>query len=223
MAAFCSEEIWQWFGPHGDRYTARCLLIGIWTVIGAWGLLALALRLKLPGLLIEGLVCLAVACLLASHAYDSAFPDTWVYLNARHLVSLVAVITLLAYARASQRLSTELYGLGTILLLILLSVETYKGLLHAVGDPHRAQWIAQMALSILWGCFATVVLAIGFMRHVRPLRLAALGLFGLTAGKLAVVDLAGIKEVYRIISFVALGGLMIGASYLYHRVEQDKT
>jgi uncharacterized membrane protein len=63
------------------------------------------------------------------------------------------------------------------------------GGLHTVDDPHRAPWVAQMGLSILWGCFATVLLAVGFMRHVRSLRLAALGLFGLTAGKLAVVDL----------------------------------
>ena len=218
MAAFCSAETWQWFGTHGDRYTVRCLLIGVWTLV-SWALLAL--RPRLPGLLIEGLVCLAVACMLAGFAYDLAFPKAWVYLNARHLVSLGAVVTLLVYARACHGLSMELLGLGTLLLLVLLSVETYKGFLYAIGDPHRAAWIAQMALSILWGCFATVLLAVGFMRHVRPLRLAALGLFGLTAGKLAVVDLANIQEVYRIISFVALGGLMIGASYLYHRVERS--
>jgi uncharacterized membrane protein len=110
---------------------------------------------------------------------------------------------------------------GISLLLLLLSVETYKGFLHEVGDLPRAPWVAQMALSILWGLFAAVLLAVGFARGVRPLRLAALGLFALTAGKLAVVDLASVQEGYRIISFVALGGLMIGASYLYHRVERS--
>ncbi len=35
--------------------------------------------------------------------------------------------------------------------------------------------------------------------------------------------LASAQQVYRIISFVALGGLMIGASYLYHSIERSKT
>jgi uncharacterized membrane protein len=55
---------------------------------------------------------------------------------------------------------------------------------------------------------------------VRSLRLAALGLFGLTALKLVLVDMAEVQEVYRIVSFLVLGVLMIGASYLYHRVEK---
>jgi uncharacterized membrane protein len=34
------------------------------------------------------------------------------------------------------------------------------------------------------------------------------------------VDMAKVHEVYRIVSFLVLGVLMIGASYLYHRVEK---
>ncbi len=61
---------------------------------------------------------------------------------------------------------------------------------------------------------------VGFWRKVRSLRLSALGLFGLTALKLVVVDMANVKGVYRIASFFALGLVMIGASYLYHRIEK---
>jgi uncharacterized membrane protein len=77
-----------------------------------------------------------------------------------------------------------------------------------------------MSLSVTWGAYAIAMLAIGFWRKVRSLRLAALGLFGLTALKLVLIDMAKIQEVYRIISFLVLGVLMIGASYLYHRVEK---
>jgi uncharacterized membrane protein len=77
-----------------------------------------------------------------------------------------------------------------------------------------------MSLSVTWGTYALAILAIGFWRNVRSLRLAALGLFGLTALKLVLVDMAEVQEVYRIVSFLVLGVLMIGASYLYHRVEK---
>jgi len=77
-----------------------------------------------------------------------------------------------------------------------------------------------MCLSVIWGVYATVMLAVGFWKRARALRLTALGLFGLTALKLVVVDMARIQDVYRIVSFFVLGILMIGASYLYHRVEK---
>jgi len=41
--------------------------------------------------------------------------------------------------------------------------------------------------------------------------------------KLVAVDLAGVEQVYRILSFVGAGLLLIGASYLYHRLEQGLT
>ena len=77
-----------------------------------------------------------------------------------------------------------------------------------------------MSVSIVWGVYASLLLAAGFWWRVRPMRAAALVLFGATALKLVLLDLAGVEQVYRIISFFVLGLLMVGASYLYHRVEK---
>jgi uncharacterized membrane protein len=38
--------------------------------------------------------------------------------------------------------------------------------------------------------------------------------------KLVIVDMARDNLIYRIVSFLVLGLLMIGASYLYHRLEK---
>jgi uncharacterized membrane protein len=113
-----------------------------------------------------------------------------------------------------------LYGVGIALLFVLLSAEIYLYFRGTITDRERARWVCQMSLSVTWGAYAIAMLAIGFWRKVRSLRLAALGLFGLTALKLVLIDMAKIQEVYRIISFLVLGVLMIGASYLYHRVEK---
>ena len=77
-----------------------------------------------------------------------------------------------------------------------------------------------MSLSIVCGVCAAIMLAVGFRRNWRPLRLSALGLFGLTALKLVLVDTAKLKGSHRMASFLVLGALMVGASHLYHRVEK---
>jgi uncharacterized membrane protein len=119
-----------------------------------------------------------------------------------------------------QLTAKVLYGVGVALLFVLLSCEMYWYFRETIADRERARWVSQMSLSVTWGTYAIAMLAIGFWRNVRSLRLAALGLFGLTALKLVLVDMAEVQEVYRIVSFLVLGVLMIGASYLYHRVEK---
>jgi uncharacterized membrane protein len=153
------------------------------------------------------------------------------YVNGCFGGALVVPLMVFAYAVTLERLHSlcrpdeqivakVLYGIGIVLLWILLSTETYIYFDQAVADRERATWVAQMSLSVTWGAYAIALLAIGFWRRVRSVRLAALGLFGLTAIKLVLIDMAQVEEVYRIMSFFVLGILMIGASYLYHRVEK---
>ena len=113
-----------------------------------------------------------------------------------------------------------LYWIGAAFLLAVLSLETYTWCEATVQEWERARWTALMSLSIVWGVYAIALLVIGFWRRVRPLRFAALGLFALTALKLVFVDLAEIEQIYRVICFLVIGLLMVGASYLYHKVEQ---
>jgi uncharacterized membrane protein len=113
-----------------------------------------------------------------------------------------------------------LYGIAIVLLFALLNVETYLYFSKTIAGPEKARWVTQMALSIVWGVYAAAILVIGFWRNARILRLSALALFGATALKLVIVDMAKVEEVYRIVSFFVLGILMIAASYLYHRVEK---
>jgi uncharacterized membrane protein len=70
---------------------------------------------------------------------------------------------------------------------------------------------------MVWALYAVALLATGFRRSVRWLRLAGLGLFGITAAKLVAVDLADVDPVYRALSFLVLGLLLTASSYLYHR------
>ncbi len=74
-----------------------------------------------------------------------------------------------------------------------------------------------MGLSVLWTLYAGAALAWGFLRSAAVVRYAALGLFGLTIAKVFLVDLAAVETAYRIVSFLILGLVLLGVSFLYQR------
>ena len=71
------------------------------------------------------------------------------------------------------------------------------------------------------GRSAVALLAIGFARRIAPLRYLAIALFGVTIIKVFVVDLANLETVYRIVSFIVLGVLLLAASFLYQQLSAD--
>lgn len=231
LVLFISVEMRLWLSAHGYHYLARCLIPLVW-VTGAAGYLGAGVKLRTARLRSVALAILSVAGVLAAYGYTSDMDGSYLlYLNGRFLAALTFVLMIFADAfvlrcfhqlcgQREQITAKTLYGLGIALLFVLLNVEMYLYFSSTISDPERAQWATQMSLSILWAVYATALLVIGFWRTVRPLRLVALGLFGATALKVVILDMAKVEEVYRIVSFLVLGALMIGASYLYHRVEK---
>jgi uncharacterized membrane protein len=78
------------------------------------------------------------------------------------------------------------------------------------------------ALSVLWAVIGLAAVVVGFAKHLRPLRYAALGLLGVTFAKILLVDLAQVRPVYRILSFLAVGGLLLCVSFVYHRHAEER-
>ena len=145
--------------------------------------------------------------------------------NLRFAACLAMVLVAFAYGAIIRRTGGEARGFaacllwgGTASLLALLSAEAYSYCIDTVAE--NANRAGQMAITIVWGLYATSLLFIGFWRRWRPIRFAALGLFGLSALKLLLVDMIGIKDIYRIIAFLVVGLLIVVASYLYHRLEK---
>jgi uncharacterized membrane protein len=75
----------------------------------------------------------------------------------------------------------------------------------------------QMALSIWWGLWATAVMVIGFVRFYAPLRYFAIVCYGVTAVKVLFLDIRDAEQMYRILSFIGFGLLLLAGSFLYHR------
>lgn len=73
------------------------------------------------------------------------------------------------------------------------------------------------ALSVLWALFSVALMGLGFVKKLEDVRYTAMGLFALTIGKVFLVDMANVATPFRIISFIVLGLMLIGASFLYYK------
>jgi len=89
-----------------------------------------------------------------------------------------------------------------------------------MGALEQASLRGRLALSVLWTLFSTGLLAGGLGLRNRPLFYAAYGLFAVTALKVVFVDLATLHTVYRMLSFLALGLLLLAGAYLNLRFRE---
>ena len=74
-----------------------------------------------------------------------------------------------------------------------------------------------LLLTISWSLLAFTVLAAGFMLRERLYRQLALALFGLAVGRVFVIDVWKFETIYRILSFLILGIMLIVVSFVYNR------
>jgi len=72
-------------------------------------------------------------------------------------------------------------------------------------------------VSMGWAIAALALLGTGFATRERTFRLCGLALFLLTLGKVTLFDLAGVETIYRILSFIVLGVILLLASLAYTR------
>jgi uncharacterized membrane protein len=74
-----------------------------------------------------------------------------------------------------------------------------------------------LASSVLLATYGLAALAHGISREFRLHRLLGLGLFAVVVVKLYLFDIWQLGRLYRILAFVAIGGLLLSGSYLYSR------
>jgi uncharacterized membrane protein len=74
------------------------------------------------------------------------------------------------------------------------------------------------ALSIYWGVYAIAVIALGFARRDPASRYAGLALLAVTLAKVFLVDMAEVGTVYKVLSFVGVGLLLVATSIGYARL-----
>lgn len=75
----------------------------------------------------------------------------------------------------------------------------------------------KLGLSILWGIYALLLIAMGIGKKKKYLRIGAISLFGATLFKLFFYDISHLDTIAKTIVFVSLGILLLIISFLYNK------
>lgn len=72
--------------------------------------------------------------------------------------------------------------------------------------------------SAVWLVFSVLLLLIGIVRQSQAIRLASAAVLLVTIAKVFFIDLAGLTGVWRALSFIGLGAVLVGIGLLYQRL-----
>jgi len=85
------------------------------------------------------------------------------------------------------------------------------------GRAHSVEIARNFTYSALWMAYGAMLMVIGFWRGSAFVRWQALLLIAATIIKVFVLDTSQLDRIYRILSFVALGVLLLAVSFAYQR------
>ncbi|HVH87843.1 MAG TPA: DUF2339 domain-containing protein [Terriglobales bacterium] len=167
--------------------------------------------------------------------FDNFRVDTLIF-NARFATYLVAIAILGGIVAAAEHFASEgeqrVIQLATVLFnllaLIALTLEAsdyfqrqmtplYAAHNGSYGALHQVELARRFSYSLLWLAYGAGLMLFGFRRRSAFVRWQALVLIAFTIGKVFLFDVSELQQGYRIISFIALGAVLMGISYVYHR------
>ncbi len=125
--------------------------------------------------------------------------------------NLLAIIALSAQAAGyyDMRIGRELSRAGAA-----------AGSNYFAGRLRDLELAKQLSLSVVWALYASGLLVAGRMRRLQLLRVMGLALLSLTTLKVFFWDLSSLDRIYRIISFIMLGAILLVVSYFYQQSQQ---
>jgi uncharacterized membrane protein len=211
-------------------------LTALWSVYGAT-LVGHGVRRRVRALRYAGFALLVIATIKVL-ALDLTFYDAVWHVPVLNHTFMAFALVVAAYAFA-LRLYARDEGLGSersvvppltvianVLALVALSAEAagYFDSGAAAGADaarvHDLELAKQLSLSVIWALYGAGLLLAGRVWRVRMLRLMALALLSLTALKVFFWDLSSLDRIYRIVSFIVLGAILLAVSYLYQKSQQ---
>ena len=178
---------------------------------------------------------LAAAALILGIArllfFDHLRADTLLF-NARFFTYVVAIVVLGAIAYFGRRHASEremvfvdvaIVALNLLALVALtLEAQDYFGRRisphhYDAAFYHDISLARSFAYSAIWLVYGAGLMAVGFWKRSPFARWQALILMALTTIKVFLNDVSQLGGSYRIVSFIALGAVLLGISFAYQR------
>jgi uncharacterized membrane protein len=107
-------------------------------------------------------------------------------------------------------------AVGLALMYLGLEVRTlFHGEFLTRGTTTDAE---QYTYSAVWLVFGVLLLIAGFWLRSQPARLASAAVVALTIGKVFLVDMSDLTGIFRALSFIGLGAVLVGIGWIYQRM-----
>ncbi|MCL2640248.1 MAG: DUF2339 domain-containing protein [Phycisphaerales bacterium] len=104
-----------------------------------------------------------------------------------------------------------------ILAFVALNVEAIRCIDYWPPQEVKLFILKNATLSVLWGAVGLVGILIGFRKRLPAVRWTALVLLGITAMKVLLVDMSNAQTIFRVLSFIVLGIVLLLVSFVYHK------
>lgn len=80
--------------------------------------------------------------------------------------------------------------------------------------------LKNLSLSIMLALYASILMIVGILKHYKSVRLFALVMFGIIIVKVFFHDIASLGGIYRIVSFMGLGAILLIISFLFYSYKE---
>ena len=181
----------------------------------------------------HGLTGLAVANLMlfAGLVHNPLFNAAtrvgdWPLLNLLAVGLAIPAGLCLATHRRARAIGADrtaaIYGIaGFVLAFVWLTLEVrhgFHGSVMALGGGRDVSERESYAYSIAWLAYAGVLVGLGLWRAVAALRYASLVVLVLAVFKVFVIDMSTLDGLWRALSFLGLGSVLVAIGFFYQRI-----
>lgn len=158
--------------------------------------------------------CLFFALIHGFFANGMKQDSLYAFANLGFYICIAPSALLLLSGRILGRSTLPMAWPGIIAALIIVSTEPWNCCWESSELP-------RYLLTLVWGLFASGLLAWGLIRNHRSIRIFALLLLGLTTLKILIVDLSGAPGLLRIGAVIATGILFLIGAWGYQRLRKQ--
>jgi uncharacterized membrane protein len=235
LTALCGALEIRHFIHSGDIYWRSANLAEIsLQVIGA---LAMAIGLERLRARTNSIVHDIAAMIFAALAVCGAVVELLMihnpWLNGTNVGGLFINLNLLGYAIPAALFATlglitrptrpESYRTGAAIMSVVMALtylsfqvaRFYQGPRLSIGPVSGAEGYTYSAV---WLAFGVVLLLAGIALRSQPVRLCSAAVIALTIGKVFLLDMAGLTGLWRALSFIGLGLVLVGIAMVYQRL-----
>jgi uncharacterized membrane protein len=163
------------------------------------------------------------------------FSSQMLVFNARFATFLVAIVIMAGIVVAGNRFASErekpfimMAGIAlNALALIALTREANDYFTRHIAETYQQRNMYEasrqleiardFSFSAIWILYGAALMIVGFWKRSAFIRWQAMVLVAVTIGKVFLYDSRELQQVYRILSFIALGVMLMATSYAYHR------